>query len=85
MPIRKENVNNENKLATILDFDKVFGLGLDKIEQEKIPEEIINIADERKLARDNKDWAKSDELRNKIKDLGYDIKDTESGYKINKI
>jgi len=83
--VKDKNVNNENKLATILDFDKVFGLGLDKIEQEKIPEEIINIADERKLARDNKDWARSDELRNKIKDLGYDIKDTESGYKINKI
>jgi cysteinyl-tRNA synthetase len=83
--VKDKDLNNEDKLATILDFDKVLGFGLDKIEQEEIPEEIINIAEERKLARDNKDWAKSDDLRNKIKDLGYEVKDTENGYKINKI
>ena len=83
--VKDKNVNNEDKLATILDFDRVFGFGLDKIEQEETPEEIIKMAEERKLARDNKDWIKSDELRNKIKDLGYEIKDTGDGYKITKI
>jgi cysteinyl-tRNA synthetase len=83
--VKDKKVNNEDKLATILDFDKVFGFGLDKIKEEEIPKEVINIAEERKLARDNKNWAKSDDLRNKIKDLGYDVKDTENGYKISKI
>ncbi len=83
--VKDKRVSNEDKLATILDFDRVFGFGLDKIEQEETPEEIIKMAEERKLARDNKDWIKSDELRNKIKDLGYEIKDTGDGYKITKI
>lgn len=81
----KSQITNANKLATILDFDRVLGLDLDNIKEDEIPEEVIKIAEERKLARDNKDWARSDELRNKIKDLGYDIKDIENGYKINRL
>ena len=40
---------------------------------EEIPAEVKAIADERFVARQNKDWAKSDELRDKINALGYDI------------
>lgn len=76
----KYGISNEDKLATILDFDKVLGLGLDKIEVESIPEEVKKLAEERLQARNNKDWAKSDELRDKIKDLGFEINDTEGGY-----
>jgi cysteinyl-tRNA synthetase len=83
--VKDKDINDQDKLATILDFDKVFGFGLDKIKEENIPQEIIKIAEERKIARDSKDWAKSDELRNKIKNLGYEIKDTGDGYKITKI
>ena len=45
-----------------------------------VPAEIIAIADERVLARKNKDWAKSDELRDKLLSLGYVVKDTRDGY-----
>ena len=83
--VKAKDVSNQDKLATILDFDKVFGFGLDKIKEEEIPQEIIKIAEERKIARDSKDWAKSDDLRNKIKNLGYEIKDTGDGYRITKI
>lgn len=81
----KSELSNEVILATVLDFDKVLGLGLDKIKKDIIPEEVENLAKERKQARDNKDWAKSDELRNKIRDLGYEVKDNDSGYEITKI
>ncbi|MCA9495802.1 MAG: cysteine--tRNA ligase [Nanoarchaeota archaeon] len=53
--------------------DIVLGLLENKGE---IPQEILKLAQERKIARDKKDWKKSDELRDKIKLLGYDIKDT---------
>ena len=33
------------------------------------------IADQRKEAKQNKDWQKADELRQKILDFGYNIKD----------
>jgi len=58
-------------------FLKVLGL---KIEAENIPEEIIKIAEERKAARNDKDFKKSDELRDKISEMGYlveDLKDNE--------
>ena len=40
---------------------------------------------EREEARQNKDFKKSDELRDKINSLGYEIKDTSDGVKISKI
>ena len=48
--------------------------------QNDIPDEIKSIAEERLSARKNKDWAKSDELRDKLSALGYEIKDTKDGY-----
>ena len=42
-------------------------------------EEIISIIEERKQARLNKDWNKSDELRDKLISLGYNVKDTKEG------
>lgn len=47
-----------------------------------IPEEVVKIANERFEARKNKDWAKSDELRNKLAELGYLVKDSKDGYEL---
>ena len=47
-----------------------------------IPDEVIRIANERLEARRNKDWAKSDELRNELARLGYLIKDSKDGYEL---
>lgn len=82
---KDENVSNVDKKATILDFDKVLSLGFANLKEEIIPAEIIKIAKERELARKNKDFKKSDELRNQISTLGYLIKDETTGYKIHKI
>jgi len=54
-------------------------------EHEEIPEDIIRLADERWEAKKNKDYAKADELRKQILDLGYEIKDMPGEFKINKI
>ena len=81
----KYGISNEDKLATILDFDKVLGLGLENIKEDITPDTIIKLAEERQTARANKDWQKSDELRNKINSLSYEIKDSDSGYTISKI
>jgi cysteinyl-tRNA synthetase len=83
--IFKYGISNEDKLATILDFDKVLGLNLSKIEVEIIPSEINGLVQEREMARKQKDWSKSDELRKKINELGYEIKDTDLRTEISKI
>ncbi|MEK7564008.1 MAG: cysteine--tRNA ligase [Patescibacteria group bacterium] len=86
--IRDENVSKADRKATILDFDKVLGLGFKNLKEAKeieIPENIQSIIKEREQARKNKDFKNSDELRDKIKSLGYEVKDTEEGQKISKI
>ncbi len=51
-----------------------------KNEEDDIPQEIKAIAEERLLARANKDWAKSDLLREELAKKGYEIKDAKDGY-----
>jgi len=72
------------KIKTIGKMDEVFGLDLLKKETEKIPSEIKKIADEREKARKEKNWKKSDELRDKLNHLGWEIADTSEGYKLKK-
>ena len=81
--IKDENVSEADKKATILDFDKALGLGFEDLKEDEIPSEIIKLAEEREEARKNKDYKKSDELRDKINSMGYEVKDSEDGYKIN--
>ena len=83
--IKDENVSPVDRKATVLDFDRVLGLGFEKLKEEKIPKEIIELAEKRELARKNKNFKKSDELRKKINFLGYEVKDTPDGQKINRI
>ena len=51
----------------------------------QIPAEVQAIAQERWEARTNRDWAKSDELRAKLAELGYAVKDSKTGYELSKL
>ena len=53
-------------------------------EQEKIPEEVVALAEERLQARNNRDWAKSDALRDEIARMGYTVKDGKGTYTLEK-
>lgn len=53
-------------------------LGLQFSEKSQLPEEVVAVAEERKLAREKRDFPKSDELRKKLEDLGYSIEDKEN-------
>lgn len=83
--MKDENMTNADKRATILDFDKVLGLGFEKIKADVIPEEVVVLVSEREQARTNKDFQKSDELRAQINSLGYEVKDTGEGQKVSKL
>lgn len=82
--VKDENMSGADKKATILDFDKVLGLGFENLKEDIIPAEILKLKDEREEARKNKDFKKSDELRDKINSLGYEVKDTALGQKLHK-
>ncbi len=52
--------------------------------EEEAPAEVKAVAEERFEARKNKDWAKSDALRERLKEMGYAVKDTKDGYTLTK-
>ena len=59
-------------------------LGILSKKEEKLPAEIAAMVAERAEARKNKDWAKSDELRDRITKAGYILEDTKQGQKVRK-
>ena len=85
--IAKEKEKSNDFYELIKKFDSVLSLDLDKNDKEdiNIPEDIKLILNERKDARKNKNFTKSDELRDKLKELGYIVKDTKDGQIIEKV
>ena len=82
--IFKSDLSNEDKLATILDFDKVWGLNFCNLlkrgeDKEKLSDEVDKIIKEREAARESKDFEKSDELRLKLEKMGYKVEDSLRG------
>ena len=73
-------INEETKLKIIGKFDEVLALKL--LEDQTIPDEIIEIQQQRNLARKSKDWNKSDELRALIESKGYKVLDSKEGTEI---
>ena len=89
--VLKADVNTATKLALIADFDKVLSVNLienaakqAKPAEEELPEEIVALADARKAARKEKNFALADELRDKIIALGYTVEETRQGTVIKK-
>ena len=74
-----------DKRATLLDMDKVLGLGMESWVRDQIPAEVLELAKTRNAARLAKDWAKSDELRDQIAKLGYGVLDRDEEFEIRKI
>ena len=75
-----------------MDFDRVLGLDLknskkylESKEKIQIPEDIKELIEERKKAREEKNWQLSDLLRYQINEKGYIVKDTKEGITIDKI
>jgi cysteinyl-tRNA synthetase len=58
------------------------GLALPALESAEIPGEVKALADARLVARQNKDWAESDRLRDELVALGWTVKDIAGGYEL---
>jgi cysteinyl-tRNA synthetase len=88
--VLKSKLSPADKLATILDFDSVLGLGLDKaaalvapdLDLHSLPDSVQKLVAARQSARTAKDWPESDRLRKEIAAAGYIMEDTKDGYKL---
>jgi cysteinyl-tRNA synthetase len=79
----KSDIPESEKHATILDFDRVLGLGLDQVDKpQELPAEVQKLLEARRRARASKDFKASDRLRDEIQALGYEVKDTREGMKV---
>jgi len=73
---------NKADYNLLLNFDRIFGLNLDKVKQPRIPEKIKKLAQQREKYRKEKNWKKADKARKEIEKLGYKIEDSEQGPKV---
>lgn len=85
--VAKQERKSNKYYELLMRFDKVLSLNLNEEPESNliIPEEIIKLLDDRKKARENKDFELSDEIRDKIKEKGYAVKDTKNGQEVEKI
>jgi cysteinyl-tRNA synthetase len=74
------SIGSQDKRAIFLYADQVLGLALDRIPEEKpITEELQLLLKQREKAREEKNWAQSDQLRRELEDAGLEINDGPSG------
>lgn len=85
--VAKQEKKSNKYYELLMKFDEVLSLNLNDVSEESliIPEEIAKLLEDRKKARESKDFELSDILRDKIKERGYAVKDTKNGQKIEKI
>ena len=90
----KAETNPATKLAVLEDIDRVLSLDIvanakkSAAEQEQaaadIPAEVLELVEQRKQARKEKNFALADELRDKISAMGYELRETRQGTEIKK-
>jgi len=72
-------------LKFLKEVDKIFNFIFWGKKETEIPSSIKQMAKEREQARKKKDWKKADELRKKIKQMGFWVEDTKKGPTIKRI
>jgi len=77
------NLNGAEKRFLMEKFDEVLGLNLKNSKEEVVAlsPEARKLIEEREKARKARDWKKSDELRNRLKEIGIQVLDTPEGQK----
>lgn len=84
--VLKSDYPNSAKLESLYKMDEVLGLNLKQVQSTKskiqtleVPEEVRKLVKERESLRRQKRFHLADQLRNKIKKLGYEVQDTDAG------
>jgi cysteinyl-tRNA synthetase len=79
----KSDMNNDEKLATINDFDKVLGLKLTEVVKLHLTDEIQDLLEKRELARKLKNWTEADQIREQLESqYAVVVKDTPEGQRV---
>jgi cysteinyl-tRNA synthetase len=83
--MKDTEINEADKRATIKEIDKMLGIidpeykNTESLSIDSLTEDIKHIIADRRTAREAKDWNKADELRDLLKQKGYELKDGKDG------
>ena len=78
--LKDEELSDFSKLYLIEDFDKVLSLGLiEEVEAPEVDQEILDLIEKRKVAKQNKDYALADQIRDELLRKGIRLIDTREG------
>jgi cysteinyl-tRNA synthetase len=95
--IRDDTVPAHDKQATLLEFDRVLGIGLSEsvkhgestvatgpqpIPLDELPEQIQSLVKQRHEAREQRNFETADRLRDNLHEAGYAVKDTPDGTQV---
>lgn len=82
--LKDETLSDEDKYVTITTMGEVLGFPLKTMAKETvvIPPEVQTLLDARKAAREQKDFALSDKLRDEIAVLGFVVEDKQGGQEV---
>lgn len=80
----KNDLNSAKSIAESSSPSVYFELLGEKNVEDVLPEQIVELQSRRNQAREVKDFTASDILRKQIEDLGFEVKDTPEGQKIQK-
>lgn len=84
--INDKELSSIDKIGLIYDFDNVLGLKLrdvkPSIKEFQIPKDIQELGDKRLKEKKNKNFTRADEIRQLIKEKGFEITDTKDGFVI---
>jgi cysteinyl-tRNA synthetase len=82
----KSNIPGTDKYDLITDFDRVLGLQLSAWQAEtvEVPAAVWELVGRREQARQDKDFAAADKLRDEIKQIGFEVEDSQDGPVIKK-
>ncbi|GIW61923.1 MAG: cysteine--tRNA ligase [Patescibacteria group bacterium] len=87
----KSDYPTSAKARSLFKMDEVLGFNLKEYYEQtakypvEVPQEVLDLVEERARARKNKQYMRADQIRNRIRKLGFDIQDTEKGTEIRKI
>lgn len=92
--VLKSGASDATKIKLLKDFNTVLDIGLDKVlentssqkqeQSQDIPQQILDMAEQRMLAKKKKNYALADQIRADLKNKGYEIIDTKDGFFVKK-
>jgi cysteinyl-tRNA synthetase len=72
------------KYGLLKDWDQILGLDLERLAREgfEVPEEVQGLIQERDRARAEKDYARSDAVRDQLTEMGWEVMDMQEGTRV---